>query len=319
MSTPNPLLSKIELPGRRFRLPSRGLFYTNGELNDDIVDGEIQVFSMTAIDEISMRSPEYLFSGEAIERVFKRCIPEVKKPLELLSLDIDYLLTALRIVSYGDVIRIGLRCPKCEEKQIEKNNAALDAFMNEIEEKAKEQEIEFEIAWNSPEVNTKADRIMAKRSNENMHVINLNDIIRNQTTEVTPEAMENYKVVLKNGQTLSMSPLRFSNGVLALQAQEEEMNSNLDMAEEYVSFVISACIDSVDGHTNKKDIIEWAKKLPVGIKDEISEHMKDQGSFGTKFDYNIVCPKCEFKREGDALLNPITFFTIPSETEALKS
>jgi hypothetical protein len=319
MSEINPLLSKIHLPGRRFRLPSMGLFYNNGEIDESVVDGEIQVFSMTAIDEISMRSPEYLFTGEAITRVFNRCIPEIKKPMELLSIDVDFLLTALRIVSYGDVIRIALRCPKCEEKQQERNSAKLDTFMVEIEEKAKEQEIDFDLAWNSPEVVEKAERIMSKLSTSHNHTINLNNILTNQTKEVTPDDMETYTVTLSNGQVLKMSPLRFSNGVIALQTQDSEINTNLDAAEDYVSFVISACIDSIDGHSIKADIVDWAKKLPISLKDEISNHMEKQGSFGTKFDYNIVCPDCELKREGDAMLNPITFFTIPSESTGRKS
>ena len=85
MSEENALLNKIKLPGKRFRLPSLGLFYNDGELDDSVENGEIEVFSMTALDEISLRSPEFLFSGEAIERVFKRCIPEVKKALRLLA------------------------------------------------------------------------------------------------------------------------------------------------------------------------------------------------------------------------------------------
>jgi hypothetical protein len=46
----NPLLAKVQMPGKRFRLPSRGLFYNNGELADTVADGEIEVFAMTTVD-----------------------------------------------------------------------------------------------------------------------------------------------------------------------------------------------------------------------------------------------------------------------------
>ena len=39
----NPLLQKIRLPGRIFQLPSRGLFYKNGELDESVKNGEIHV------------------------------------------------------------------------------------------------------------------------------------------------------------------------------------------------------------------------------------------------------------------------------------
>jgi hypothetical protein len=111
----NPLLQKIKIPGKRFRLPSRGLFYTQGELEDGVVDGEIIVYPMTSIDEMYLRSPELLFNGEAIDIVIKRCCPEIKKPLQLVSKDVDFILACLRVVSYGNSYTIKTKCPKCEE------------------------------------------------------------------------------------------------------------------------------------------------------------------------------------------------------------
>jgi hypothetical protein len=67
----NPLLKKLQLPGETFQLPSRGLFYTNGELDESIVDGEVHVH------------------------------PGIIKPDELLAKDVDYLLTCLRLISFG--------------------------------------------------------------------------------------------------------------------------------------------------------------------------------------------------------------------------
>lgn len=101
-STPvNPLLARVRIPGETFRLPSLGLFYKNGELDDDVVNGELHVFPMTTIDEIVFKTPDRLFTGDAITEVFSRCIPQVKQPLQLLSKDVDYLMACLRLVTYG--------------------------------------------------------------------------------------------------------------------------------------------------------------------------------------------------------------------------
>jgi len=102
----NPLLQRLQIPGETFRLPSQGLFYTNGELTDDVADGEVHVYPMTAFDEILFKTPDMLLSGKAVDEVFKRCIPQIVKPRELLSKDVDYLITCLRVITYGPDITL---------------------------------------------------------------------------------------------------------------------------------------------------------------------------------------------------------------------
>ena len=100
-SSVNPLLARVKIPGRIFQLPSAGIFYKNGELADTVENGEVHVYPMTALDEITMKNPDMLFSGKAISIVFKHCIPDIKKPDELFAKDIDALMVFLRAVTYG--------------------------------------------------------------------------------------------------------------------------------------------------------------------------------------------------------------------------
>ena len=97
----NPLLSKVKIPGRIFQLPSGGVFYNTGELAEGVENGEVHVHPMTALDEITMKNPDMLFSGKAISVVFRHCIPDIKKPEELFAKDIDALMIYLRSVTYG--------------------------------------------------------------------------------------------------------------------------------------------------------------------------------------------------------------------------
>jgi hypothetical protein len=96
----NPLLQKTTMPGEIVRLPSQGLLYTN-VLGDHVTDGEVHVYPMTAMDEIVIKSPDLLFSGDAIRQVFQRCIPDVIDVDGLFAKDIDFLMLVLRKVSYG--------------------------------------------------------------------------------------------------------------------------------------------------------------------------------------------------------------------------
>lgn len=100
----NPLLTSLKLPGQTVRLPSNGIFYKNGELEDNVKNGEIHVFPLNAYHEILLKSPDFLLNGMAVEKVFSDCIPEVKKPLELITKDVDFLFVCLRKVTFGESI-----------------------------------------------------------------------------------------------------------------------------------------------------------------------------------------------------------------------
>lgn len=101
MSETNPLLGALKLPGRIFQIPSRGIFYTNGELSPFVKNGELHVRAMSALDEINLKNPDQLFSGDALNTVFKTCIDGIEKPTELLAKDVDAIMLFLRTVTYG--------------------------------------------------------------------------------------------------------------------------------------------------------------------------------------------------------------------------
>ena len=136
----NPLLEKLKkkIPGESFRLPSRGLFYTNGELDPEVEEGEVVIYPMTTVDELVMRSPDMLFQGTAITQVIGRCVPQVLKPERLIASDVDFILTALRRVSYGPLLPIAHKCPKCEAPEKE-FNLSIDHFIRSSKEITREQ------------------------------------------------------------------------------------------------------------------------------------------------------------------------------------
>ena len=98
----NPLLEAHNIPGETFRLPSGGVFYTRNELDESVKQGEVHVYPMRTVDELIMKSPDKILTGKAVEEVFGRCIPDILKPDELLANDVEYLMAAIRVVSYGE-------------------------------------------------------------------------------------------------------------------------------------------------------------------------------------------------------------------------
>lgn len=100
----NPLLHAIKFPGKTVKLPSQGMLYKDGVFSPDVKNGEIHVHPLTAIDEIMLKSPDFLLNGEAIDIVFRKCMPQIEKPLELFTKDFDYLMMVLRQVTFGNVL-----------------------------------------------------------------------------------------------------------------------------------------------------------------------------------------------------------------------
>jgi len=94
-------------------LPSKGVYY-NDSIIEDAKYTQIPVFGMNAMDEILFKTPDALFTGEATAEVVKSCIPSILDPWKIVGFDIDYILLAIRIATYGDDMQVSTTCPKCE-------------------------------------------------------------------------------------------------------------------------------------------------------------------------------------------------------------
>ena len=112
MSSNNPLRQYFRQPAIYVRLPSNGQFYKEGSITMPPT-GELPVFPMTAIDEITYRTPDALFNGQATVNVIQSCIPDIKDAWSVPALDMDTLLISIRIASYGHEMEFGTKCPKC--------------------------------------------------------------------------------------------------------------------------------------------------------------------------------------------------------------
>ena len=111
----NPLSQYFRQPSIYLKLPSNGQYYPDGALNMPI-NGEIPVYPMTAIDEITYRTPDALFNGSAVATVIKSCIPNVIDSWAIPAIDIDSMLVAIRIASYGHTMEVETTCPHCQEE-----------------------------------------------------------------------------------------------------------------------------------------------------------------------------------------------------------
>lgn len=110
----NPLTQYFRQPAIYIKLPSNGDHYPPGTI-DMPANGELPVYPMTAVDEITYRTPDALFNGQAVVNVIESCVPNIKDGWAVPAQDVDTLLIAIRIASYGHSMEVETTCPSCKE------------------------------------------------------------------------------------------------------------------------------------------------------------------------------------------------------------
>jgi len=113
---PNPLKKYFRQPKVYVTLPSNGQFYPEGTI-DIPENGEYPVLAMTAKDELAMKTPDALLNGQATVDVIQSCMPNIKDAWKLPSVDLDAVLIAIRIATYGEEMEITTKVPGIGEER----------------------------------------------------------------------------------------------------------------------------------------------------------------------------------------------------------
>jgi len=94
-------------------LPSQGIYSKPGTIAGDV--NAIPVYGMTGMDEIIMKTPDALLTGESNIRVIESCCPSIKNAKELSVIDTDLIFTAIRIATFGSNMEVEKTCKHCGE------------------------------------------------------------------------------------------------------------------------------------------------------------------------------------------------------------
>jgi len=97
----NPLASLMRQPKIYIKLPSKGNYWAPGSLNPTVT-GEFPVYSMTARDELLLKTPDALMNGQAVVDVIQSCVPNIINAWEMPNIDTDAVLIAIRLATYGE-------------------------------------------------------------------------------------------------------------------------------------------------------------------------------------------------------------------------
>ena len=112
----NPLSKHFRQPKLFIKLPSNGAFYPAGALT--LTENmEFPVYAMTAKDEIMFKTPDALLNGQSTVSVIQSCMPNIKNGWMVPSIDIDAILIAIRIATYGDKMDMEFTIPVINEQR----------------------------------------------------------------------------------------------------------------------------------------------------------------------------------------------------------
>jgi len=111
----NPLQKHFRQPQLYIQLPSKGRWWTAGSVSIPPT-GELPVYSMTARDELAIKTPDALLNGQSTVDVIHSCIPDIKNAWDMPVVDLDAVLISIRQATYGNKMDYVSVCPHCQYK-----------------------------------------------------------------------------------------------------------------------------------------------------------------------------------------------------------
>jgi hypothetical protein len=107
----NPLQQYFRQPKIFISLPSQGVYNKLGTIQGDSTN--LPVCAMTGMDEIILKTPDALLSGESSVKVIESCCTGIKDAWDLSILDTTLIFTAMRIATFGNTMSVENTCANC--------------------------------------------------------------------------------------------------------------------------------------------------------------------------------------------------------------
>lgn len=113
----NPLSKYFRQPAVHLNLPSQGRYWEPGSLEMPVTN-QLPIYPMTVRDEITIRTPDALMNGSGMIDIIQSCAPNIKNAWNTPNIDVDAILIAIRIASYGQTMDFNSDCPHCKNKNL---------------------------------------------------------------------------------------------------------------------------------------------------------------------------------------------------------
>jgi hypothetical protein len=253
----NPLQQYFRQPKIYIKLPSNGVYNSPGSLQGDLT--KMPVYGMTGMDEIILKTPDALLSGESTVKVIESCIPSIKDAWSLSVIDLPMVLAGMRIATYGSELAVTHTCAKCSTE----NEYDLD--VSRI--------IEYF-------TNCQYDSTIALKE----LTLKIQPLTYKQSTEF---AMRNFQLQQKLSQVDTIEDD---------QQRQEAINGIFKELGTIQNDIYIATVDSVDTGslvvTEKPFITEWLQNCDKSIFDEIRKKIDANRERWQTPSFPVKCDNC---------------------------
>ena len=274
MMDTNPLKQYFRRPAVYLKLPSGGVSYTPTvvELPEN---GEVPVYPMTAIDEITSRTPDALFNGTAVVDIIKSCVPAIKDPWSISSNDLDAILIAIRAAGGGDSMEIETTCPKCEEQST--------FAINLIHILSNLQSADYSKTLEIGNLKLKLRPLSFREMNEG--------------------SMKQFEIQ-KTFQRIALEENQAERESLSHQAFENVTLLTMTLLSKTIEY-IETPDTTVD---NKEFILDFLKNCDKNVYTAIRDYSTELKSKTELQPLDITCPHCSHEYQQSFTMNPADFF-----------
>lgn len=279
-------------PKLYFTLPSKNYFYNFSKEQLSILN-EVGVMPLSIIHQLSVKNPEKLFNGAAIEEIISDCttIREMSAR-DLLKCDVDYLLLGIKIATDGEIEEVECECPKCNSTQTHRIN--LESLMTGAKVHTKNHFVDINVGLSDDRQREEYVRVYIRPATfgeslsleqevfeDNKAISNIYNTLQNlPEDEVTEEVeQEIYSKVNSILSSLTVDSMKiFSNSIIRIVVLDSELN------------------ETVEQETDKEEIYKFVTALGKKEYIKLKDKMKEVNSYGIN---PVIKMKCEDENCGE--------------------
>ena len=283
----NPLTKYYRIPGLSVKLPTNGVFMPPGSIQFTVA-GDIPVYPMAMKDEMLLKSPDALMSGEALEKLIESCVPAIKIPRAIATQDLDVLLLAIRAATYGDIMHLNALCPECKtNNEIQCHLPSLLGTMQMVDPN------------NAVRI---TDELMIYVRPYNLH-------------NATVLALATYDEMRKLQAIETDEPKvsTYERNKAVTRGMDRMNKLNLDLLADCIVKIVIPTTEVTD----KRSIVEFIANVPKTWIEQVEIKLKEINGKGVDKTLHVICDKCQHEWDTEVEFNPSNFFDAASSPSLL--
>lgn len=287
MATNNPIIKLFQNKTFHVTLPSKGRseYYPSGITL--AADGELAIYPMTIQNELRLKSPDFLFSGDALIDVLATCTPTIANPQEIPSCDLDVIMLGIRHITYGNIAEISVDCTECKTNGV--------------------YEIKIDDLINSQLPVEENNKIILPTNDETIKEIEVS-LRPSSLANKIKEQIRQFKIA--NAQQIFENDDQENT---ATDEQKKEIYTNL--ITELETSIVDIMVDNIlkiniaDKTITDKEIIkEWINTIETVSYHKLQNKINELNTCNLDDTKTIQCGNCQTEFETPIILNPMNFF-----------